>query len=104
MHRLRLRRLLETAVQLVVERSRPVHRGDVLRDAREVRRTVGRVAECRRELRGKLDAAVQPEHRDDAAGEERLDDLGVGVAPARAAVRAAGGGRLAPQDLALETP
>ena len=88
-HRLGLRRLLEATVQLVVERPRAVHRGDVLRDARQVRRPVDRVAERRRELRGEVGASVEAEHRDDAPGEERLDDLRVGVAIGAMAVRAA---------------
>ena len=49
-HRLRLGRRLEAAVQLVVERAGAVHRRDVLRDAREVERAVARVAERRGEV------------------------------------------------------
>ena len=78
-HRLRLDRLLEAPVQLVVERSRPVHRRDVLGDPGEVERPVARVAERGREVRREIGAAVEPEHRDDAARCDRLDDLRIGV-------------------------
>ena len=88
MHGLRLGGLLEAPVQLVVERARAVHRRDVLRDAGEVERPVGRVAERGCEVLGEIGAAVEPEHRDDAAGDERLDDLGVRIVVAAVAVRA----------------
>ena len=96
MHGLWLERLLEAPVQLVVQRARAVHRRDVLRDAGEVERAVAGVAERGGEVRGEVGAAVEPEHRDDTARDERLDDLGVGVVrrrrSARASARPRGGG------------
>ena len=80
MHRLRLHRRLEPAVQLVVERPGAVHGRDVLRDPREVDRKLARVPERRGQLRRQVSRAVEPEHRHDAAGDDRLDDLRLGVA------------------------
>ena len=99
MHRLRLRALLEASVELVVERARAVHGGDVLRDACEVGRPALRVAERRGERRSEVGAAVETEHRDDSPREKRLHDLavairGVAVGPLRPS--------LATQYLALE--
>jgi hypothetical protein len=102
MHRLRLGRLLEARVKLVVEGARAVHRGHVLRHAGQVGRAVVGIAERAGKLRREVRAAVQPEHGDDAPGEERLDDLCVGIA--LVAVRATPAPRLAAQDLALEPP
>ena len=96
MHRLWLEGLLEAPVQLVVQRARAVHGRDVLRDTGEVERTVAGVAERGGEVCGEVGAAVQPEHRDDTARDERLDDLGVRVvrrrrsAPASARPRVGG--------------
>ena len=99
MHRLRLRALFEASVELVVERARAVHGGDVLRDACEVGRPALRVAERRGERRSEVGAAVETEHRDDSPREKRLHDLavairGVAVCPLRPS--------LATQYLALE--
>ena len=102
MHRLGLGRLLEAPVQLVVEGARAVHRRHVLRDAGEIQRPVGRVAERGRELPGELGATVEPEDRDDASGDERLDDLCVRVAFS-VPVRRAATGCLAAEDGALQT-
>ena len=52
-------------------------------------------------MRGKIGAAVEPEHRYDATGEERLHDLGVGVVFPVPVGRAATG-RLAAQNRALQ--
>ncbi len=98
-HRLRLGGLFEASMELVVERARAVHRGDVLRDACEVGRPVLWVAERRGERRGEVGAPVETEHGDDAPREERLDDLGVAIRGV--AVRPLRP-RLAAQDLALE--
>ena len=102
MHGLWLEGLLEAPVQLVVQRARAVHRRDVLRDTGEVERTVAGVAERGGEVRGEVGAAVEPEHRDDTARDERLDDLGVRVV--RAAVPSRRQPGLVSEDRGLEAP
>ena len=97
MHRLRLDRRLEPAVQLVVERPGAVHRRDVLRDAREVDRAGRRGPERGRELRRQ----VAPRRRARCTGTTRpatiaFDDLASSSAaavagrPARARPRGGG--------------
>ena len=80
MHGLRLGGFLVPSVELVVEGPGAVHRRDVLRDAREVDRQAGRVPKHAREFLGEIRAAVEPEDRHDATGDERLHDLSVCVA------------------------
>ena len=72
-----LHRCLETGVQLVVERARPLHGRDVLRNAREIDRPVIRDGEGLREMGRKVAHTVEAEHRNDPAGEERAEDLRV---------------------------
>ena len=65
----------EQPVQLVVERARPLHRRDVLRDSGEIDGTVvGNLERARKVLREVADA-VQPEDGNDATGEQRPHDL-----------------------------
>ena len=54
-------------------------------------------------MRGEVGAAVEPEHRDDTARDERLDDLGVGV-PCDAAVPPGRQPGLVAEDRGLEAP
>src|SRR5918996_3870978 len=72
----RLRRGLEERVQLVVQRSRALHRRDVLGDAREVGETLARHLERAREMRCQVADAVEAQNGDYTPGEECAHDLG----------------------------
>ncbi len=99
-HGLGLDRRFEAPVELVVQGPRAVHGRDVLRDARQVERALARIAEGRGELCREVGRAVEPEHRYEAAGEDRLHDLRVRVALARN--RAPGEPRFVAEDRRLE--
>ena len=64
----------EQRVQLVVERARALHHGDVLRHARQLGRASG-IREAVGEPLGQV-RDLGAEHRDEAAGEHGVDDLG----------------------------
>ena len=70
-----LDRRLEPVVQLVPEATGATHRRHVLADTGQVERAVARVVERRREALRKRRRAREAEHGDDAARQERLDDL-----------------------------
>ena len=93
----------ETRVELVVQRPASLHRGDVLRDAGEVDRSVFRHVERSREVGRQIACSVDAEDGYDATGKQRLDDLTLLVRSGR---RRPGRGEpgLLPQDLGLELP
>ena len=74
-------------MELVVERARSLHHGDVLGDARQRRSVAGRVVETGRQLGRELDD-VRAEHRHESAAEQCVRDV---AEPVR------DGGRLAAQ-------
>jgi hypothetical protein len=99
-HGLRLDRLLEPLVQLVVERAFALHRRDVLRDAREIERPVVGNVERAHEVRGELLGAVEAEHGDDPPREQRFEHVALPVGhPRGAGCRDPG---LVAQDLRLQ--
>ena len=80
MERTRLDGRLEPRVQLVVERSRPLHRCHVLGDACEIDGAIVRHLERPGEMLGEIASAVETDHRNDATGQQRLHDLTLFIA------------------------
>ena len=75
----------EAGVQLVVQRTRALHRRYVLRDARKVDRAVVRDGEGFREMLREVAGAVETDDRHDTTREKRLHDLTVVVGGHRSA-------------------
>ena len=93
----------ETRMELVVQRTASLHRGDVLGDAGEVDGSVFRHVERARKVGREIACAVEAEDGNDATGQQRLDDLTLLVRsgrwrPGRREPR------LLPQDLGLKLP
>ena len=101
MQRARLDRRLEARVQLVVERPGALHRRDVLRDPGQIDGPVVGHVERARQMSCQVAGAVEAEDRNDPAGKQRLDDLGLLVRCGGSGPRSREPG-LVPEDLRLE--
>ena len=75
MERPRLHGRLEPGVQLVVERTRSLHRRDVLGHTREVDRAIVGNRESPGEMLREVARSVEADDRHDPTGEQSLDDL-----------------------------
>ena len=100
MERTRLDGRFEAGVQLVVQRTRALHRRYVLRDPRKVDRAVARDGEGFREMLREGAGPVETDDRDDPTREKRLHDLTVVVGGHRSAADRES--CLVPEDLGLE--
>ena len=90
----------EPRVQLVVERPRPLHRRDVLGDAREIDRAIVRYLEGPGEMLSEITRPVETDHGHDPTREKGFDDLSLLVRRRRVVGHTQAG--LVPQDLRLD--